>query len=72
MEYSERPRVEVVGSMRVPREATKTPPRPIPRGPAQLRNLSLGAQAATVLKPPMMPGIQIHAYIKVPINKLRN
>lgn len=70
MEYSERPRVEVGGSQRVPREATKTPPRPMPRGPAQLRNLSLGAQAATVLKPPMMPGIQTHANVKVPLNTL--
>lgn len=55
MEYRGRARDDEAGRKADPREATSTPPRPMPSGPAQLRNLSLGAHAATVLRPPTMP-----------------
>ena len=42
-----------------PSEAMMTPPSPIPRGPPQFKNFSLGAQTATVLSPPTTPKILI-------------
>lgn len=41
----------------LPREDTKTTPRPTPRGAPMFRNFSLGAHMATVERPPTMPAV---------------
>ena len=55
----------------VPRLAQKTTPRPMASGPPQVRNLSLGAQAATVDSPPTMPAVYQAARVRIgpPDNK---
>ena len=49
----------------VPILAQKTTPRPIARGAPQLRNLSLGAQTATVERPPTIPAVYQAARVKI-------
>ena len=48
-----------------PRLAQKTTPRPMARGPPQARNLSLGAQAATVERPPTIPAVYQAARVRI-------
>ena len=49
----------------MPRLAQKTTPRPMASGPPQVRNLSLGAQAATVDSPPTMPAVYQAARVRI-------
>lgn len=42
-----------------PMEAAKTPPNPIAKGPPMYKNLSLGAQTATVERPPTIPAVYL-------------
>jgi hypothetical protein len=49
----------------LPRLAQTTTPRPMASGPPQLRNLSLGAQAATVDRPPTMPAVYQAARVRI-------
>jgi hypothetical protein len=49
----------------LPRLAQTTTPRPMASGPPQLRNLSLGAQAATVDRPPTMPAVYHAARVRI-------
>lgn len=51
------PRAVVGGSHMEASEEAKTTPRPMARGPPMARNLSLGAHAAIVDKPPTMPPV---------------
>ena len=43
----------------IPMEAQKTTPKPMARGPPMLRNFSLGAQTATVERPPTTPAVYL-------------
>ena len=49
----------------VPRLAQNTIPRPIARGPPQVRNLSLGAHTATVDNPPTIPAVYHAARVRI-------
>lgn len=47
----------------LPREDTKTTPKPTPRGAPMFRNFSLGAHMATVERPPTTPAVY-HAALR--------
>ena len=49
----------------VPRLAQNTIPRPIARGPPQVKNLSLGAHTATVDNPPTIPAVYHAARVRI-------
>lgn len=49
----------VAGKNIEPNDAAKTNPRPIANGPLIYKNLSLGAQTATVDKPPTIPAVYL-------------
>jgi hypothetical protein len=62
---SPEPSAVVGGRNMDPRLAQKTTPRPMANGPPQVRNLSLGAQAATVERPPTMPAVYQAARVRM-------
>ncbi len=68
------PRAVVGGRNMEPRLAQKTTPSPMARGPPQARNLSLGAQAATVDRPPTIPAVYQAARVRIepPAHKKRD
>ena len=51
-----------------PIEAANTPPNPMARGPPMYKNLSLGAQTATVDRPPTIPAV----YLKLTTRVIKN
>ena len=59
MEYKPAPRAVVGGRNMLPRDAAKPAPNPIARGPPIFRNLSPGAQTATVDSPPTIPDVYL-------------
>jgi len=44
----------------LPKEAANTAPRPMAKGPPMVRNFSLGAQTATVERPPTIPVVYLN------------
>ena len=43
----------------LPRDAAKTAPKPMAKGPPMFKNLSLGAQTATADRPPTIPAVYL-------------
>lgn len=59
IEYKPAPRAVVAGKNIDPSDDAKTTPKPIANGPPMYMKRSLGAQAATVDKPPTIPAVYL-------------
>lgn len=46
----------------LPMDAAKTAPKPIAKGPPMFKNFSLGAQTATVDRPPTIPAVYLNKH----------